>query len=72
MLKLVLFKLLDSYMYIIATGLQNVTCIIVVMCSPLHHRSWDKDRYFAPDINAVTLLLAQGKVSRHLVEWFLN
>ena len=62
-------------MHIIAIGLQNVTCtcIIVLMCSPLHHcRPWDKDRYFAPDINAVTLLLAQGKVSRHLAECFLN
>ena len=25
-------------------------------------RPWDKDRYFAPDVNAVTALLTEGKV----------
>ncbi len=27
------------------------------------YRPWDKDRFFAPDINAVTQLLKEGKVS---------
>ena len=27
-----------------------------------YHRPWDKDRYFSPDVNAVTTLLGQGKV----------
>ena len=31
--------------------------------SMLYCRPWDKDRYFAPDVNAVTSLLTQGKVS---------
>ena len=36
---------------------------IEINTSMLYCRPWDKDRYFAPDVNAVTSLLTQGKVN---------